>query len=218
MNRRNLAPSSRNGKHGGFTSRPNVPDGNVEKTGNERNKVLFSEAQYTSLLTNVIGSNYPPSASLWIVDPGNSCHTTVIKSSLVWYTATSGRNIEMGAKAKAQVCCFVDVIFYLKIAIVSYRCRFQDVLHIPDIGYSLLSVSETDMEGFSTPFENKLCKATNGERTIVKGCIRCLLYKSGITKGIFALWQALRHYPFWHESLSIASERGIVQMSKSSTV
>lgn len=77
---------------------------------------------------------------------------------------------------KAQICGHGDVIFHVKVCIETCRCHFQDVLHIPDLGYSLLLVSKEDLERFSATFGNECRVATKGKRTIVATCSRFSLY------------------------------------------
>lgn len=61
----------------------------------------------------------------------------------------------MRTEAKSQKCGNGYVIFHVQDGNEAGRFRFQDVLHIPQFRYSLLSVSRMDQKGFGTIFGSK---------------------------------------------------------------
>ena len=72
----------------------------------------------------------------------------------------------MGTKATANVAGRGEVEFMLNVNGSPHPCKLSNFLHVPDFGYSLLSVSRMVSKGLQVSFESDKCIVTTG-RTVV---------------------------------------------------
>lgn len=95
-------------------------------------------------MAKINDSNYLAGALSWIVEPGCSVHMTFDRNTFVTYTETNCGEVEMGTKAKANIAGRGDVVLEIVVNSQPARCKFQNVLHVPSLQYSLLSVPTLD--------------------------------------------------------------------------
>lgn len=103
----------------------------------DSNELALSDAQYSCLMASVIHSHYPAQASSPIIDSCAHCHITFDKALFETFTPTSGSSVEMGTKAKAQICGRGDVLIHVKAGKETYLCHFQTFLHVSEFENTL---------------------------------------------------------------------------------
>lgn len=149
-----------------------------------------------------------------------SCILAIDKSRFAEYTTGNGTIVEIGTKAKAQICRHGDIIFHVLVGNETYRCHFKDVWHVGALGYLLLLVSKVNLKGLNTTFGNSWFVVIKGERTIVAWCTRSSLpYTVGELRECSPFVVAkIAAISLCHERIAIANENGTVPMSQKSTV
>ncbi|CDF32368.1 unnamed protein product [Chondrus crispus] len=97
---------------------------------------------FTCLLSTSTPEKRAANARSWLVDSGCSAHITFDRSLFVTYEQMQSGSVEMGTKARANVAGRGEVEFMLNVNGSLHPCKLSNVLHVPDFGYSLLSVSQ----------------------------------------------------------------------------
>lgn len=92
------------------------------------------------------------------------------------YSAVTVSEMKIDAKAKAKVCGRCDVQLIVTIWGNVCKCLFQNILHVPDFEYSLLSVSTMDLESVSITFANARHTIRQNDIHVVTGFLEGSLY------------------------------------------
>ena len=156
--------------------RPAPPDGfRSRNTGlkpsafvsrNENSTVAFAESDFTCLLSTSPPRPETTKSGSWLVDSGCSAHITFDRSLFVTYERMQSGSVEMGTKAKANVAGCSDVQFMLNVNGSPHPCKLTNVLHVPDFGYSLLSVSQMVSKRLHVSLENDKCVVSAGPTVV----------------------------------------------------
>lgn len=92
-------------------------------------------------------------------------------------------------------------------------CILKDVLHVPDLGYQLLSVPTLDKLGLETSFKHARCRIKTDTKTIASGTLRNGLYHLDLVElsktPVRAMVVSLQR---WHERLAHVDQAGIKRM------
>jgi gag-polypeptide of LTR copia-type len=103
----------------------------------------------------LIGENVPKSnisGMKWLIDPGASAHMTSCRYAMECYKSIPKFDISIGDKTKLLVAGSGNV----KMTIIGRRKtgekRHQRCLHVPSLGYNLLSVGAMESKGMTTTF------------------------------------------------------------------
>ena len=80
-----------------------------------------------------------------------------------------GNGITMKTKAKTSVAGCGDVVLKLNVNGEPKSCKLKDVLHVPDFGYSVLSVSKVTQNGLKVLFQGDKCAFKHNS----KNCCHC---------------------------------------------
>ena len=111
----------------------------------------------------------------WIVDSGATCHMCSTSESFAGYrrllkpekvTLGDGRVLEATGRGT------VRLLMRLSGGKVK-RCMLQDVLHVPDLSYNLVSVSKASEMGKVTEFDESGCRIRNSGGEVVAVATRC---------------------------------------------
>ena len=97
------------------------------------------------------------------------------------------------------------------------KCMLTDVLHVPNLGYNLISVSAMDEKGTNTSFINGQCKITKDDRLLAQGFRNKGLYFLSLahmnhTTNTAAVASA-GTLQLWHARLGHVNAEGIKRMS-----
>ena len=149
------------------------------------------------------------SSLTWHIDSGASAHMTFDRSAFSSYTKVDPFSVELGDKSTSVLAGRGDVGINVKVNGGERLCILQDVLHIPDFAYSLVSVSalvERDItvsfDKVRVPISRNTCVPTSG-------------FKAG---NLFVL-DAVRaplvaNLDLWHQRLGHVQRAGFLQMAR----
>ena len=109
----------------------------------------------------------------WIVDSGATCHMCNGRSMFVVY-----RSLEIPERVTLGDGCCLDAINWTRTVVLvmklpgrkKQRCKLREVLFIPDLLYSLLSVSQA---GKMTKFSESGCQIVNADNKVIACASRC---------------------------------------------
>lgn len=108
--------------------------------------------------------------------------------------------MEVGIKAETNVCAGGDVEIVTMAGNSISKFPIQNVLHVPDFDFSLISVSTREEKDVFNTFENRCCRIVKGGREIVSGSLRGTLYVIGDKKQTCTVGSAYLTSPMlWHE-------------------
>jgi hypothetical protein len=93
----------------------------------------------------------------WLIDPGASSHMSACRESMCDYKPFTPFDISIGDKTKLQVIGSGQVKLQLSVQGQQKNCVIKNVLHVPMLGYNLLSVSAMKVYGMKTQFASGKC-------------------------------------------------------------
>ncbi|CDF77556.1 Retrovirus-related Gag-Pol polyprotein [Chondrus crispus] len=150
----------------GFRSRNPGMKPSAFVSRDETSTAAFAESDFTCLLSTSSPEKKAVNAGSWLVDSGCSAHITFDRSLFVTYEQMQSGSVEMGTKARANVAGRGEVEFMLNVNGSPHPCKLSNVLHVPDFGYSLLSVSQIVSKGLQVSFEKDKCIVTAGPTVV----------------------------------------------------
>ena len=94
---------------------------------------------------------------------------TYYKSLFSSYSEGYNSAVELGNSKTVNVIGYGTV--NLKILVNGKRvtCQLQNVLHVPDLGYQVVSVTTLDKSGHSTSFSSRRCWIKKGSNLLATG-------------------------------------------------
>ncbi len=122
-------------------------------------------------------SSEPRSSGKWFIDSGCSNHMTYDKSLFSSYIAGNHSSVELGNNNTASVCGKGTVELPIVVSGKQIKCRLTNVLHVPELGYQLISVPTLDKSGLKTSFHSRRCWIEKDSKLIATGTISSNLYK-----------------------------------------
>jgi len=177
------------------------------------------ESDFVCLMSKLNESQFPKGSLSWISDSGCTAHMTFDKSFFHTYESVSNGTVEMGTKDTAQVAGKGTVILQMKCGSTFETRKLENVLHIPDFEYSLLSVSAMDKKGISTTFANGDVSIRKGDTNVATGKLNGSLYVIETKPVRLPKENALvASLQLWHERLGHVDKRGISQMANRKVV
>jgi hypothetical protein len=93
----------------------------------------------------------------WLIDSGASSHMSACKEAMCDYKPFTPFDISIGDKTKLQVIGSGQVKLQLNVQGKYKKCVIKNVLHVPMLGYNLLSVSAMEVHGMETQFAREKC-------------------------------------------------------------
>lgn len=180
-----------------------------------------SESDYVCLLAEG-RKNRIPDGPTWHVDSGASHHMAYDRSVFTGYRPVDAFAVEMGDKSTSSVVGRGDV----KVQVVSdgtrRTCVLKNVLHVPDLGFSLVSVNQLTNLGHRVLFRKNRVEILNGRDVIATGSKSGGLYTLDVqttrgrtSKSATACAASLQ---LWHERMGHVHHSGILQMARKNTV
>ena len=109
------------------------------------------------LMANCENSNEPRNSDKWFVDSGCSNHMTFNKSMFSWYITAQTSSVKLGNSNTVKVLGIGTVEIPISVNGKRVKCMLENVLHVPELGYQLLSVPTVDKSGLTTSFHSKRC-------------------------------------------------------------
>ena len=158
----------------------------------------------------------------WIIDSGCSNHMTHDKSLFMSYTVVhKPQFVELGNGNKARIVGKGAVQVKIIVSGASRVCVLADTMHVPDLGYNLVSVPTLDKKKLFTTFGDLKCLVKNGEDVLMAtGTMVGNLYKLDMDASQASKKTALvsQDLSTWHRRLAHIDPISIKKMSKDGSV
>ena len=174
---------------------------------------LMAKAKVSPSISRYDQSVSSASSLTWHIDSGASAHMTFDRSAFSSYTKVDPFSLELGDKSTSVVAGRGDVGINVKVNGGQRLCMLQDVLHISDFAYSLVSVSALVERDITVSFDKVGVPISRNT---------CLLV-SGSTAGKLFVLDAVRppserslvaNLDLWHLRLGHVKRAGILQMAR----
>ena len=200
----------------GFRLRTNNFKPSAFLSQNEYSTPALTENDFTCLLSTSSPGSKTANSVPWLVDSGCSAHITFDRSLFVTYERMQSGSVEMGTKAKANVAGRGEVHLMLNVNGSERPCKLSNVLHVPDFGYSLLSVSQMVSKGLKVSFQNGKCVVNQGPTVVATASLVGDLYMLDVTGQIASAHVVTLQT--LHERLAHVNVQGIASMIRNNVV
>jgi len=111
----------------------------------------------------------PKKSGNWYIDSGCSNHMTHNKYLFSSYSSGSNSSVELGNNNVANVCGSGTIDITLVVNNTPTNCRHSNVLHVPDLGYQLLSVITLDKSGLRISLFSGRCEIKKNSSLLATG-------------------------------------------------
>lgn len=180
-----------------------------------------SDSEYVCLLAE--GRQGKNKTSLtWHIDSGASHHMSYDRSAFVRYQEVSSFPVEMGDKSTSSVIGRGDVTIPVICNSTKRTCMLKDVLHVPDMGFSLVSVNQLTNRGHEVVFTGKRVDILSGNMLIARGTKARGLYSldtsSSSAHDVRHAVACTASLQLWHERMGHVHHSGIRQMASKQVV
>lgn len=152
------------------------------------------------------------SALTWMIDSGCTSHMTFDISLFVSYKKVPFAEVELGNSECARVAGMGDVIISVNVEGRICKRKLKDVLHVPDLGFSLLSVAKLEEKGLEVSFKTGKCKIFSGATLVATATRMNDLYLLDVEDTTGAEVACVGNLQVWHERLAHSSSESIVNM------
>ena len=131
------------------------------------------------LIANYENAGAAKNTDDWFIDSGCSHHMTHDKSLFSSYSAPSkSKTVEVGGGNALPIVGSGHIVMNICVEGKAMKCELRNVLHVPALGYQLLSVPTWDKMGLRTTFEGGSCLVSNMKSKILaSGTLFSTLYK-----------------------------------------
>ena len=212
-------------------NRGNKQSAFVGKSCDVDDKPMIDELEFTCLMSKLVKSEATRRSCSWIIDSACTSHMTFDRNAFVSYRPLNDASVEMGTKAQTRVAGRGNVLVMINVNGRTERCFLQDVLHVPEFEYSLISVSAMDNKGIRTTFQNGTCEMMRGNRVVAMGTLQESLYLLNLAahtkNGTQTMQSPNAHVVHsanvvsltrWHERLAHVHTSGIQSMVRNNVV
>jgi len=152
----------------------------------------------------------------WLVDSAASAHMCWMRGCFDDYHTTTGRSVTMGDKGSVVTAGVGTVVLNVIVHGKTRKIKWEKVLHVPTMGFNLMSVGMMDERGAEVSFK--------GGKTIIKMSDKiaaCGTRKSGLYHLDMAPLldiAAVASLQLWHERLGHVNVAGIKRMIKNKDI
>lgn len=161
-------------------------------------------------------ANEPRLSDKWFIDSGCSNHMTYNKSLFSSYTTGHHGPVELGNSNTSKVLGKGIIELAILVDGKQSKCRLNNVLFVPELGYQLLSVPIFDKSGLNTSFHSSRCWIQKENTLLATGTMKGNLYQLDVPA--LPIERALVSQKVWHHRLAHIQLACLIQMSKSNAV
>lgn len=129
------------------------------------------------LMAKYENSSKPKHTSKWFVDSGRSNHMTFNKSLFSSYSSGYPSSVELGNSTSARIAGIGTIVILILVRGQKVKCLLKNVLHVPDLGYQLLSIPKFDKRGLTTSFHSRRCWISNNSKLLATATMKGNLYE-----------------------------------------
>jgi len=112
----------------------------------------------------------------WLLDSAASAHMCWMRSCFDDYQSTTGRSVKMGDKGSVATAGVGTVVFEVIVQGKTRKIKLEKVLHVPSVGFNLMSVSMMGEHGAEVPFKGGKAIINIGEKISACGRRKSALY------------------------------------------
>ena len=203
-----------------WTKFPNMNPHNKSKSYTK--PALFAnqsdEDPVVCLMAKYDNAGEPKNSGKWFIDSGCSNHMTYNKRLFSSYTSDHPSAVELGNGNKAEVRGKGTVEIYISVHGKRVKCVLQNVLHVPDLGYQLLSVPTFDKSGLNTAFHSLRCWITKDSNLLATGTMTKSLYELDVHSTSAEQGFLAASTECWHHRLAHIQPAAIAEMANSTAV
>ena len=190
---------------------------------NPRKKSAFIASQgdedpAVCLMAKYESSNTPSNSGDWFVDSACSIHMTYDKSLFSSYTPGNYSPVRLGNCKTAEVSGSGSIALRIIVNGRIRDCTLQTVLHVPSLGYQLLSVPTLDKSGYTTIFESGRVFIRSNNFLLATATLRGNLYRLDTSNELQKTALVSVDLDTWHKRLAHVSPITISEMSKKNVV
>ena len=189
-----------------------------EKNPHKKKPVLVASVAeddaVVCLMARYKSQGIPANSQDWYIDSGCSNHMTFNKSLFSSYIPGSASKVDFGNLNTPKIAGIGDILIKAKQNNRIVNFSIKNVLHVPDLGYQLLSVQTWDLTGYTTIFENNSCVVKYKKHVLATGTLINGLYRLNLDSINRSNAQALtvQSLKSIHEQLAHVSPHLIIQM------
>lgn len=151
-----------------------------------------------------------PNEVTWFIDSGASSHMTPNSLLFSTFNTTKPFFVQMGDNSQAKVRGQGNIELQVKVGEGLKTCVLNDVLFVPSLHYSLISVGRMCNNGLKVSFSENQVVISDRNKSVAAGSQRGSLYVLNMVMPERALYANLET---WHARLGHSSPKGILQMS-----
>jgi hypothetical protein len=154
----------------------------------------------------------------WLIDSGASAHMTSCKDEMECYKSTPISSISIGDKTKLQIIGTGNVKMAIMVDGNVVKCTIKNVLHVPSLGYNLLSVGAMESNGMTVSFGGGISSIFAGSKKIAQGTRVGNIYMLDVATDSGINCTATISMETWHARLGHSNFRGIANMISINTI
>ena len=143
---------------------------------------------------------------------------TSCKDAMECYKSIPKFNISIGDKTKLQAIGAGNVKMAIMVDKKLVKCTIQNVLHVPSLGFNLLSVGAMESKGMMASFGGGVSSIFAGSKKIVQGTRVGNVYMLDVCTETGASCTANISMETWHARLGHSNFRGIANMISTKAV
>ena len=172
------------------------------------------EETIVCLMAKYENSSEPKKSGNWFIDSGCSNHMTYDKSLFSSYSLGHHLSVQLGNNNTAKVVGSGNITLPIQVRGKELKCKLSNVLHVPELGYQLLSVPAFDKSGLRTSFYSRRCCIEKDTSLLATGTMQGNLYRLDTITQRTALVAC--KLELWHKRLAHVHPSVIEHMSKNS--
>jgi hypothetical protein len=153
-----------------------------------------------------------------LIDSGASAHMTSCKDAMECYKSIPISGISIGDKTKLQIIGTGNVKMAIMVDGKVVKCTIKNVLHVPSLGYNLLSVGAMESKGMTASFGGGICSIFAASKIIAQRTRIGNIYMLDVAADTGISCTATISMETWHARLGHSNFRGIANMISTNTV
>ena len=173
---------------------------------------LMAKAKVSPSISRSDQSVSCTSSLTWHIDSGASAHMTFDRSAFSSYTKVDPFSVELGDKSTSIEAGRGDVGINVKVNGGQRLCMLQDVLHIPDFAYSLVSVSALVERDITVSFDKIGVSISRNTCLLVSGSKAGKLFVLDAVRPP-AERSLVANLDLWHQRLEHVQRARILEMA-----
>ncbi len=178
----------------------------------------YKEEPELCLMAKYENANEPKNSDKWFVDSGCSNHMTFNKSLFSSYNPGHHSPVHLGNSNTSAVAGVGTVDINIIVDGKQVKCRLNNVFHVPDLGYQLLSVPTFDKSGLTTTFHSKQCWIRKDNTLLAKAAMKGNLYELDTAPAPPQKALVAQSTKIWHQRLAHIQPSSIIEMAQSNAI